>query len=89
MSLCYAWRKAGVLAMRDTDYATEIATTGGEERIERLLVKESGVEFAPRPLDMPEDELLVLFGRAISKGVFSADFLKGLQTTLNGHLGDE
>ncbi len=86
--------------MRDTDYATEIRTTGGEERIERLFVKESGVEeirfswwpngkFAPRPLDMPEGDLLVLIGRAISNGVFSDDFLKGLQTTLNGHLGSK
>ena len=53
------------------------------------VVKESGQEeirfswwkdgrFAPRPLDLPEDELLALFRKAIKEGIFTEPFLNGL-----------
>lgn len=86
--------------LRDTNYAREIASADlGGSRIERIHIKETDTEeirfswwkdgrFQARPLDLSEDDLLALFGQAIGKGVFSDDFLKGLQTMLNGHLGD-
>jgi hypothetical protein len=76
--------------MRDTPYATEIATAEFKNcRIERIYVKNEGQDeirfswwpdgqMANRPLDLPEDELLPLFKQAISKGVFSDDFLRNL-----------
>jgi hypothetical protein len=36
----------------------------------------------PRPLDLPERELLALFDRAISNDVFSEDFLRDLRGLL-------
>ena len=78
--------------MRDTNYAREIASADiGGERLERILVKESGVEeirfswwkngrFTPRPLDLPEPELLDLMRKAIANGVFTEAFLAGLET---------
>ncbi len=86
--------------MRSTAYADEIAHADqGGARIERLRIKETGEEeirfswwkdgrFQTRPLDLSEGDLLPLIAEAIDKGVFSEDFLRGLQTMLNGHLGD-
>lgn len=80
--------------MRDTAYATELATAEiGGCRIERLYVKGQDQEeirfswwvdgkMANRPLDVPEAELLPLFREAIKKGVFSAEFLKELHSVL-------
>jgi hypothetical protein len=80
--------------MRDTDYATELATVDdGGCRIERLLVKSSNTEeirfswwkdgrMMMRPLDLPEDQLLRLFQAAIKGGVFTPDFLLSLHSAL-------
>jgi hypothetical protein len=78
------------IRMRDTAYATEIATASvswgdSEGRIERLRIKDSGeieIRFswwkdgrlAPRPLDLNEDDLLVLMERAVAADVFTAGF---------------
>ena len=78
--------------MRDTDYATELATAD-VEGIERLFVKpENHVEIrfswwvdnrmANRPLDLPERELLPLLKQAIEKGVFTEGFLRELHAIL-------
>ncbi len=64
-----------------------------EGRIERILVKESGQEeirfswwkngtIIPRPLDLSEEELLILFRDAIVKGVFDAAFRSRLREIL-------
>ncbi len=83
--------------MRDTDYATEIATADINGcRIERIYVKEQSQEeirfswwpdghMKIRPLDMPESELLPLIEQAIDKGVFSAEFQRGLLKVLAEH----
>lgn len=81
--------------MRDTRYATEVATAEDEigQRIERIFVKEHEREeirfswwtngkMVIRPLDLPEDELLPLMREAIRKGVFTPAFLKGLHEAL-------
>lgn len=80
--------------MRDTKYATELATVEVNEcRIERILVKEFGrpeIRFswwpegrmANRPLDLPEEDLLILMKEAIAKGVFSDTFKFGLVKVL-------
>jgi hypothetical protein len=63
---------------------------GTEGRIERLLIKESQREqirfswwkdnnLIPRPLDLTEKELLVLFKSALQEGVFSEDFSTDLR----------
>jgi hypothetical protein len=77
--------------MRDTDYATELAMAedGHGQRIERLHIKAydrpeirfswwPGGAMAPRPLDLPEDELLSLMGLAFDNAVFSSAFEAGL-----------
>jgi hypothetical protein len=76
--------------MRDTRYATEIASAESNHcRIERIHVKSHGRDeirfswwpngrMANRPLDLPEDELLALVEQALSNGVFSGDFLRRL-----------
>jgi hypothetical protein len=87
--------------MRDTPYATEIktATDSMGQTIERIFVKEyqrDEIRFSwwkdgnlvVRPLDLPEAELLPLMAEAIHKEGFSTNFLRGLQTLLNGHFGD-
>jgi hypothetical protein len=64
-----------------------------EARMERLHVKDSNQieirfswwksgKMAPRPLDLEEDQLLLLFADAINKKVFSAKFLTGLKKLL-------
>src|SRR5262245_47116000 len=79
-----------VAQLRDTPYATEKATAEyRRQRIERIfikLTKRHEIRFswwpdgqmAPRPLDIPEDELLRLIGRAIEKNVFTPEFLNDL-----------
>jgi hypothetical protein len=68
--------------------------SGSEARIERLLIKESQQEeirfswwkdnrMIPRPLDLPEDELLILIKTAIQENVFSENFLKALRETIS------
>lgn len=87
--------------MRSTSYADELAFAEDAKgaRIERLMMKADGAEeirfswwrdgrFQTRPLDLPESDLLPLFAKAIGADVFSDEFLRGLQTVLNGHLGD-
>lgn len=87
--------------LRDTDYASEIATaklpsgSTGESfvAIERIYVKQAqqteirfswweGTRMMPRPLDLPESELLPLMRDAIMAGVFSEEFLRGLAVAL-------
>ena len=80
--------------LRDTQYAKEIATADiGGCRIERIFVKEQNQEevrfswwvdgkMAPRPLDVPEVELLPLLVEAIKGGVFTAEFLRNLHAAL-------
>ena len=80
--------------MRDTKYAKELARAEFKDcRIERLLVKEGGKEeirfswwpdgkMAVRPLDMPEDELLLLLQKAFSEKVFTDSFKLGLIKSL-------
>lgn len=81
--------------MRDTAYATELASVQDVhgQSIERILVKEHQREeirfsfwkngtIVPRPLDLPEDELLDLMKDAIRKKVFSPSFLKALHEAL-------
>lgn len=76
--------------MRDTDYATELASASvGEACVEKILVKannEEEIRFSwwkggsmqPRPLDLPEDDLLDLIQEGLAEGVFSDEFLLGL-----------
>ena len=81
--------------VRDTDYATEIATAQDAQgqTIERIHVKEwdrPEIRFSwwkdgkmmMRPLDLPEDELLSLLRDAIQKRVFSDEFLRELHSSL-------
>jgi hypothetical protein len=64
-----------------------------EGRIERLLIKESGnheIRFswwkrgrmAIRPLDLSEDDLILLLKDALIKNVFTSDFRSKLQSLL-------
>jgi hypothetical protein len=80
--------------MRDTPYATELATADLNGcRIERLHVKEQDQDeirfswwvdgrMANRPLDLPENELLPLLRLAIEQGVFTEAFLRDLHSML-------
>lgn len=60
------------------------------ERIQLASRDREGIRFcfrpnnnlAMRPLDLPEDELLLLIGRAVAQGVFSDAFLVELQGLL-------
>ena len=63
--------------------------------IERIHVKQAdqveirfssweGTKMLPRPLDLPEEELLPLLGAALQEGVFSESFAQGLRTLLGG-----
>jgi hypothetical protein len=67
----------------------------GGARIERIFVKgrlEEAVRFrrmgrdAVRPLELPEDELLILLGDAIAAGVFSKGFLIDLRAVLDAQM---
>ena len=72
--------------MRDTGYATLISQTvlpfedGGEARLERILIKETGIEeirlswwkngnIVPRALDLSEHAFWKLIGQGIVEGV--------------------
>lgn len=80
--------------MRDTSYATELATAEVDDcRIERLFVKpEHQIEIrfswwpegnmANRPLDVPEPLLLQLIAEGIRQKVFSGAFLSDLMRLL-------
>jgi hypothetical protein len=84
--------------VRDTTYATELASASvqwgeSEGRIERLMIKEAHQEeirfswwnegrMIPRPLDLGEDDLLILFERAIAANVFTVDFRSRLRAIL-------
>jgi hypothetical protein len=80
--------------VRDTEYATELATAEIDGcRIEPLFVKEPGQEeirfswwvegrLANRPLDLPERQLLPLLRQAIQQRVFTDDFLRDLHAVL-------
>jgi hypothetical protein len=85
--------------MRDTKYATELVSASifwgqSEGRIERIFVKEFEREeirfswwnngrFIPRPLDLSEDDLVILFKEAIKNEVFTAGFLVELKKILD------
>lgn len=84
---------------RETQYARWLRTSNpaNDRRIERIHVKKNERDeirfswwpngrFAPRPLDLPEDELLPLFRNAIEENVFSTEFLIGLRDLLNEKL---
>jgi hypothetical protein len=88
--------KRGTSRMRETKYAREIVSTDtiGGGRIERIYVKENGQEeirfswwrearLIPRPLDLPETELLELMRDAIDKGVFTPTFVNGLRNLVS------
>ena len=73
--------------------ASAIFPSGSEARIERLLIKESQQEeirfswwkdnhLIPRPLDLPEEELLILLKSALQANVFSESFITALQEML-------
>ena len=80
--------------LRDTPYATEIATAAvGEVRIERIHVKAEGQDeirfswwpdgkMANRPLDIPEHTLLSLFDQAMQQRIFTQRFLEDLHILL-------
>jgi hypothetical protein len=84
--------------LRNTDYATELATASlsvgvDEVRIERLHVKETDVDeirfswwrdgkLIPRPLDVPEDLLLDMFREALIQRVFTDSFILALSRML-------
>jgi len=84
--------------MRDSKYARELASVSkfwgsSEAKIERIYVKEfkqDEIRFSwwnegrliPRPLDVPEEDLLFLIQKALEAGVFSADFLSKLKKIL-------
>lgn len=85
--------------MTDTPYGTvlRLAEDAAGQRIERLFVKGKAREeirfswwkdgrFMPRPLDLPENELLVLMSAAIENGVFEDEFLIGLRSVIGGRL---
>ena len=89
---------------RPSDYAELLKEAvlklgdGQEARLERLSMKETGVEeirfswwcpnktggmgFVPRPLDLNEDELFRLFQIAMTKDVFSENFRARLKAIL-------
>ena len=67
--------------------------TGSEGRIERLFIKKSSTEairfswwkdgkLATRPLDLSEDDLLILFKDAVANHVFTDSFLSRLKQAL-------
>jgi hypothetical protein len=83
--------------MRETKYAREITSTEevGGGRIERIYVKETKQEeirfswwrdgrMIPRPLDLPENQLLELIGKAVDNGVFTPSFVEGLRRLVGG-----
>jgi hypothetical protein len=91
--------KHGVDArMAKTPYATPLKSADVKDcRIERILINASGEQeirfswwpngkFVPRPLDLPERELLPLIREAIREDVFERNFLVELRDLLNENL---
>jgi hypothetical protein len=84
--------------MAKTPYATPLKSADVKDCwIERILINASGEQeirfswwpngkFVPRPLDLPERELLPLISEAIKEGVFERDFLVELRDLLNERL---
>jgi hypothetical protein len=81
--------------MRDTKYATEIETVSDQhgQTIERIFVKEHQQEeirfswwkdgrLTPRPLDLPESDLLPLMREALKSGIFTPEFISGLRDAI-------
>jgi hypothetical protein len=77
-------------AVELTDPATRRFPNGDEARIEKLHIKESGEEevrfswwkdgkMIPRPLDLSENDLLLLLRDAFSKDVFTPFFKEALR----------
>lgn len=76
--------------MRNTKYAVELQSASiGESRIERIFVKSlkqeeirlswwPGGRMAPRPVDVPEADLVAILAKGIQEGVLSPDFLPRL-----------
>jgi hypothetical protein len=75
-------------------------TAGASVALERLFIKGTGqveIRFSwwegsrmmPRPLDLPEEELLPLLAAAVEAGVFSDDFVAGLRRLLGEGPGAE
>ena len=62
--------------------ALEAAAPKGRAR-SRLGKKLVLVPLDPRPLDLPETELLELMRDAIEKGVFTPTFIKGLRNLVS------
>ncbi len=74
--------------------------TGDEARIERLLAENSNtpeIRFSwwtadgrllPRPLGLPEEDLISLLREAVSKGVFTEDFLLAVTRIILSRLGE-
>jgi hypothetical protein len=67
--------------------------SGDQARIEKLKIKKTGEEevrfswwkngnIVPRPLDLTEDDLILLFKDALSKDVFTPIFRKKLRSML-------
>jgi hypothetical protein len=89
------------MIMRDTPYATELATAslsyGQEEaRIEKIHVKDAGQDeirfswwkngnIVPRPLDIPEDDFLKLLETGFGS-VLSDEFLVALKAKIEVYL---
>ena len=87
---------------RNTPYAYELASADlGGQRIERILVKATWQQtirfgkwmpgrFQTRPLEIPEDELIILVADAMAAGVFTRGFIDDLRAVLDaqidGHL---
>jgi hypothetical protein len=86
--------------MRDTDYARELGSVsvayeeGSEIRLERLLIKSTGVEeirlswwkdgkLMRAPADLPEEGLLELFRKGVRAHLFTPEFLNGLKAAIS------
>lgn len=86
--------------MRDTDYARELGSVfveykeGNEIRLERLLIKETGVEeirlswwkngkLMRAPADLPEDGLVELFRKGVRAHLFTQEFLAQLKSAID------
>ena len=58
----------------------------GQEEIRWIFLKDtmrSKQQMIARPLDLPEEDLLELIGKAIQDKIFSKDFINKLKETLN------
>jgi hypothetical protein len=89
-------------AMIETKYMRQIEKVQGPsgETIERIFVKSYQREeirfswwpngkFAPRPLDVTEEELLPILTGAIQKDIFSLDFLIKISSIIENKISDK